>query len=283
MEIQQTPPYARYIRSLGWEILSVETNNIFIKKLPLIGTYAKIQRPTKLPYLPHLIPLLRKYGVTTLAVEPSENCTQSDFSFWTRSVSKFFRIPKSPFLPTKTIRVGLSGTEQHLFRSLSEAKRRAVRKAWKNNIYVTVSSDIDALIAVKNKSAGFLGSITTVGIPTLFSLFSPKNAAVLLAYQKRSDKPPLQGPPLGAILLLWWDSLAYYWIAGSLQRGKTLAVPTLLVWEALRYAKKIGCTQFDFLGVWDERLPEENTSWKGFTRFKEGFGGQHLYYPITTL
>jgi len=60
-----------------------------------------------------------------------------------------------------------------------------------------------------------------------------------------------------------------------------LFAPTLLVWEALKLAKNRGAKQFDFVGVWDERIPNKFHEWKGFTKFKEGFGGAAQYYPLT--
>jgi len=52
------------------------------------------------------------------------------------------------------------------------------------------------------------------------------------------------------------------------------------VWEALKLSRKKGCTQFDFVGVFDERIQNQFQSWKGFTKFKKGFGGKEIYYPI---
>jgi lipid II:glycine glycyltransferase (peptidoglycan interpeptide bridge formation enzyme) len=51
-----------------------------------------------------------------------------------------------------------------------------------------------------------------------------------------------------------------------------------LVWEALKLAKKRGCRIFDFEGIYDERFPKAAASWKGFTKFKEGFGGEKIVY-----
>jgi lipid II:glycine glycyltransferase (peptidoglycan interpeptide bridge formation enzyme) len=79
---------------------------------------------------------------------------------------------------------------------------------------------------------------------------------------------------------VFWEKTAYYWIAGATREGKKLFAPTLLVWEALKVAKRHGMKQFDFVGIWDDRKPTEHHDWLGFTRFKEGFGGTPFYYPI---
>jgi lipid II:glycine glycyltransferase (peptidoglycan interpeptide bridge formation enzyme) len=70
---------------------------------------------------------------------------------------------------------------------------------------------------------------------------------------------------------------------GATKKGKKLFAPTLLVWEALKVSKKRKMKYFDFIGVWDERTPRKNTEWKGFTKFKEGFGGKELYYPMISI
>jgi len=118
-----------------------------------------------------------------------------------------------------------------------------------------------------------MGFITTTGIDKLWPLFAPDHASIALAYDKNQMV-------VGGVLLLHWDNMSYYWIAGATKYGKKLFAPTLLVWEAIRQSKKFKSNWFDFVGVWDERLPREHTEWKGFTKFKEGFGGNTVYYPI---
>ena len=273
MEIQQSPLYKKYIEALHWDVISLDGVNMWIKKIPFLGTLAKIQRPTTLPYLPQLIPLLKKHHVTRVAVEPTLDTNPEQYQQYIKSLSKFFYIHKEPFLPTKTICVDLTPSEKIIFQKFTEAKRRAVRKATKHGVIVKESTDIKDLLLVKNKSAGFLGGITTYGIDKLWDIFYPKNATILLASYR--------GQIIGGILLLFWEDVAYYWIAGATKKGKKLFAPTLLVWEALKVSKKHKMKWFDFIGVWDERLPRKNTEWKGFSKFKEGFGGQTLLYPIS--
>ncbi|MBI5620922.1 peptidoglycan bridge formation glycyltransferase FemA/FemB family protein [Candidatus Gottesmanbacteria bacterium] len=302
MEVQQSPLYAQYIQRLGWNVQKVDGNNLFIKRFPLYGGFAKLQRTTRLPSIRHLLPIFSKYHVRKLSVEPDSYIPQKKFCQWLTELSPHISIVTTPYIPTKTIRVDLAQSLDVIFNRFSEAKRRAVRRAQKNNLQIYESTNIQDLIIIKNKSSGFLGFITTTGIDKLWPIFAPDHAAILLA----SNNPVIARSPagrddaaishcmrllrfsrndnrvIGGILLLFWDNIAYYWIVGATQEGKKLFAPTLLVWEALKLAKKRGCTQFDFVGIWDERLPKENHNWKGFTKFKEGFGGDSLYYPIAT-
>lgn len=282
MEIQQSPPYASYITSLGWHVESVDGSQLFVKQFPLYGGFAKLQRVTRLPTIHDLLPLLSKYRVKKLSVEPDPIIPQKKFSRWLTELSPHISLVNTPYIPTKTIRVDLESPEEKIFMRFSEAKRRAVRRALKNQITVQPSNRIEDLIRIKNKSAGFLGFITTSGIDKLWPNFAPNYAAILLAYRDHGQETRNKKHCVGGILLLFWDTIAYYWIAGATLEGKKLFAPTLLVWEAIKLAKKRGAKQFDFVGVWDERIPKENHNWKGFTKFKEGFGGTELYYPIST-
>lgn len=282
MEIQQSPLYAEYIKKLHWTVIKLQGYNIFIKQFPLYGGLAKLQRFSRLVDPQKLIALLKDYHVRRVIVEPDANVDQQRFSEWINQIGKSFAITKSPYLPTKTIRIDLTAPEDKIFKRFSEAKRRAVRRAIKHHVLIKESPDIHALINIKNKSAGFFGSITTYGIDKLWFIFAPQHASILLAHTQ-IPIPYTLNPKLssvGGILLLFYDSVAYYWIAGATRKGKKLFAPTLLVWEALKLSKKRGCKQFDFVGVWDERMPKQFHEWKGFTKFKEGFGGEPFYYSI---
>lgn len=276
MELQQSPLYQAYIKALHWNVVVVEGSAIFYRRIPFLGTLAKLQRPEHLPYLPKLIMTLKKYGVTSISVEPKQDVPQEEFDDYVLSLKKFFKVISSPFIPTKTIMIDLTPSKQEIFSRFTSPKRRAVRRAEKNNIHITQSHDIRDLIAIKSKGAGMFGSITTHGIDRLWKLFYPKHATILLA--QTDNKKVVAGT-----LLLFWNKTALYWIAGATHEGKKLFAPTLLVWHALQTGKKHNCTAFDFIGVWDERKPHQFSEWKGFTKFKEGFGGTPLYYPISML
>src|SRR3989339_1398319 len=175
MELQQSPLYQAYIKALHWNVVDVDGSVIFYRNIPLIGTLAKLQRPEHLPYVPKLIMKLKELHVTQLSVEPKEDVVQEDFDRYLIALSKFFRIITSPFIPTKTIVIDISGSTKELFSKFTSAKRRAVRKAEKNNITIVESHEINDLIAIKSKGAGMFGAITTHGIDRLWKLFYPKH------------------------------------------------------------------------------------------------------------
>ncbi len=266
MELQQSSIYAKYIAALKWQVIMVDGVQMFYKNIPFMGGLLKIQRPNKLPNI-------TATNVKTIAIEPTKNQNVSAYKTWVKKMEKNYRVVRSEYMPTKTILIDIKPEEETIFAKFSEAKRRAVRKAEKNGVTIEESGDIKKLIRIKNKSGGFLGFITTAGIDKFWDIMAPEHTTILLALNRSRTI-------VGGVLLVFWGNTAFYWIAGATREGKKLSAPTILVWEALKLAKKRSAKQFDFLGVWDERMPRQHGEWKGFTRFKEGFGGSPLYYPI---
>ena len=273
MELQQSPLYAKYIQILGWTIIQVGRVRMFYKHIPLMGGLLKIQRPRHLPKPSLLISIIKTYRIRTIAIEPHPKENLGAYKRWCTNIAKYCKVVRSSYQPTKTLLIDVTPSEDEIYSRFTDAKRRAVRKAVKNGITVEESADIKNLIKIKNKSGGPFGFITTFGIDRFWAIMAPDRATVLLAY---TDTYKL----VGGILLVFWEKTAYYWIAGATKQGKKLFVPTILVWEALKVAKRRGMKQFDFVGVWDERKPREHHEWLGFTKFKEGFGGKPFYYPL---
>jgi len=273
MELQQSPLYETYIQSLHWHVETIENIKIFVRTFPILGGIAKMQRFDTLPDINNMLPMLKKYNVKRFVLEAGPNVNEDVLIRYKNALNTYVRVLETPFIPSKTILVDIHKPENEIFERFLEAKRRGVRRAIKNGVFVIETDTIDELIRVKNKSAGMFGFVTTSGAKNMWQAFQPGHATVLLAYQHHSKQS------LGGIFLIFWKDVAYYWIAGATKKGKKLAAPTLLVWEAIKSARKRKIKYFDFLGVWDERFPSDNRDWLGFTKFKEGFGGNELYYP----
>jgi len=83
---------------------------------------------------------------------------------------------------------------------------------------------------------------------------------------------------VAGVLVLCTKGVASYMYPAVSFQGRRLLCGYLAVWESLQEARRRGCTAFDFEGLYDERFPSLRR-WKGFTAFKERFGGQEISYP----
>ncbi len=268
IDIRQSPKYARFMIDLGWEVEKVGKWRAFVRKFPVIGSFAKIQKIK--PPIPFdgFEKLERKYKVLKFQIAPDILAPN------TKVVQHFtdhqFYTDHSPNIPTQTIQIDLSKSEKMLFNNLTSTKRRAVRRAIKNGVVVKESSDMGSFINIRKKQNSPLGFLLVKEMESLWRNFYPENASLILAHSQQR--------PIAGILLLFYERVAYYWYASSLEIGKKLFAPSLIVWEALKVSKKRGAKIFDFEGIYDERFDKATESWQGFSKFKEGFGGQRITY-----
>ena len=84
---------------------------------------------------------------------------------------------------------------------------------------------------------------------------------------------------LGALFLLRYGDTFYYPYGGTADIHRETMFGTLLMWEAIRLGKRLGCKTFDMWGASAGDDPKD--PWSGFTRFKKGFGGQLVEFENT--
>lgn len=270
-DIRQSPQFAAFMENLGWDVINISGVTAYRKHFAFLGDFIKIPRP-KVPLpISELNGIRNNNRIYRIKLSPFLKVNEKS-DLQSQLKKNRFRTEYFPFNPTTTIHIDLTRQESELFNSFTSAKRRAVRKAIKNNIYIQKTDNLNHFISVRKAQYFPLGFLVTKEMQELWNCFYPRHADLLLAYQKgRND-------PLAGILLLRYDSIAYYWFASALRKGKSLFAPTLLVWEAIKLAKKKNCRIFDFEGIYDERFPKASESWRGFTKFKEGFGGSRVVY-----
>ena len=120
------------------------------------------------------------------------------------------------------------------------------------------------------------------------SFIDKQRAALLLAYHNDI--------PLAGLMVFRYGERAWYFYGASnnLERNR---MPTyLLQFEAMKWAKKHGCTEYDLWGIPDEdeeilekEFSDRSDGLWGVYRFKRGFGGEikrhasaydRVYMPI---
>jgi len=78
------------------------------------------------------------------------------------------------------------------------------------------------------------------------------------------------------IVFILGDTLYYPYGASSSKHREVMA-SNLMMWEAIKFGKKLGLKNFDMWGALSLN-PDSKDPWYGFHKFKEGYGARHVEY-----
>jgi lipid II:glycine glycyltransferase (peptidoglycan interpeptide bridge formation enzyme) len=225
--------------------------------------------------------LCRKKKAVFIKVEPEivdqkSEIKTDDIHYW--------QMNSQSIQPRRTILVDLSGTEEEILARMKQKCRYNIRLAEKKEIIVKETENIDIyyeLMLATGKRDGF-GIHMKEYYQKVFDLFHKEKACALLIAE-------FQNKPLAGLLVFRHGKRAWYLFGASNDEERNRMPTYLLQWEAMRWAKKNGCTQYDLWGVPDEdeeTLEREFESrsdglW-GVYRFKRGFGGR-LFRSAPTM
>ncbi|HEX9617076.1 MAG TPA: peptidoglycan bridge formation glycyltransferase FemA/FemB family protein [Anaerolineales bacterium] len=187
-----------------------------------------------------------------------------------------FRRSAHTIQPRRTLIVDLRGEEQELLARMKQKTRYNVRLAIKRGVIVQPSPDIDLFFRMMRET----GERERFGVHSLayyqraYDLFHPRGECELLLAEYEQT-------PLAALMVFAHGRRAWYFYGASVDTYREFMPTYLLQWEAIRWARALGCTDYDFWGVPDtdeETLESQFTGrsdglW-GVYRFKRGFGGQ---------
>jgi lipid II:glycine glycyltransferase (peptidoglycan interpeptide bridge formation enzyme) len=257
VDIRQSKDYALYLSSIGWIIERTNNTNYFIKKIPLIGSVIKIQRPKEIDFK-KIEELSKKYRAFQIILEPKDNKQKEEIK------KSGFRLSNSPYLPTKTLELNLTKSEKDLLKGLKKDCRRIIEKTKVKIVKVSPEKFQKAW----KKAVGLKRYVPPISqLESLKKTFG-KNSLFITTHDYSA----------GAIFLRAGGK-SYYWQAFANKVGRKNNYQYKIVWEGIIWAKKLSAKVFDFEGIYDARFP--NKSWLGFTHFKKSFGGKETEYPET--
>ena len=186
-----------------------------------------------------------------------------------------------PVQPPRTILVDLTPSEEEILARMKQKTRYNVRLARRKGVIVRTGGmdDVPHFIRLMEETArrdGF--AVRPAAYYRRFvALFVPHDAALLLA--------EVEGEVVAALIVAAWGRTAYYLYGASGARHRNRMPNYLLQWEAMRWARRRGCTQYDLWGIPDADERELEASFRhrsdglwGVYRFKRGFGGRVVRY-----
>ncbi len=256
VDLRQSKTYGKYIESLGW-IVEGENPQIFIRKMGIFGSIAKIQRFKNFDWKT-IKPILKRRRVWMTKIEPIHSDLQS-------LRSNGFRQDSWPMLATKTLRVDLTPSLETIFNQFKKDCRYILRKLITHH-QTLITNDFDNFYEIWKKSA----KIKRLWIPSKKDFDSMVKIFGNNCFCITIDN-------LAGSFVLIHDHVAFYYYSGSLPEGKKLELPYLIIWECMKESKKRGCKIWDFEGIYDARWP--NKGWLGFSHFKKSFGGYEVEFP----
>jgi lipid II:glycine glycyltransferase (peptidoglycan interpeptide bridge formation enzyme) len=255
----QSSAWAEFRREWGNGILETKYGIITLHHLPFtkfkIGIFEKGPTPTK-KMLDDLRTIGRNNNLIFIKLEP--NTAKSD-SLVNLLKDQGLSAGKRFFTPT-TFEIDLTPSEENLLKSFSGKTRYNIRLAQKYGVSVKEDDSNEAfnryleLMLETTKRQNFFAHT-----PRYHKLMwkSLKNAGIAHLLTATYNNQIITT----WILFSWKDHL-YYPYGASTEDHKKVMANNLMMWEAIKFGKKLGLSKFDLWGR------EEG---KGFTKFKEGY------------
>lgn len=233
--------------------------------------------PYKIGYLPRsmhpssqVFSFLQEYGqknkLIFIKVEPYEKTPAID------RPANLVASPHALFPPWTQI-VDLSPTEDELLKHMKQKTRYNIKLAQKKGVVVKEMSTDEGFNIFQKlyfdtcKRQKYFGH-TTKYHEIIWNSLKNNIAHLLIAFYENT--------PLAAYELFHFHDRFYYPYGGTSAEYRNLMAANLLMWEAILLGKRLGSKKFD---MWGSLPPEYDSKhdWAGFTRFKEGYGGEFVH------
>jgi lipid II:glycine glycyltransferase (peptidoglycan interpeptide bridge formation enzyme) len=255
----QTSAWAEFRREWGNEILETKYGILTLHRLPFtnkkIAMFEKGPIPTK-EMLTDLKKIGKEKNLVFIKLEP--NCVKSDRLVGLMQ-SEGAVVGRRLFTPT-TFWIDLTPSEEDLMKSFSSKTRYNIRLAGKKG--VTVKEDnsdkaFERYLELTSETVSRQG----------FYAHSEKYHRLMWGILKKAGIAHLmtatyQNEIITTWILFAWKKFLYYPYGASTEKHKEVMANNLMMWEAIKFGRKLGLTTFDLWGR------EEG---KGFTKFKEGY------------
>ena len=273
MHILQSPQWVQFRRRTPSvkKVLGSEGSFVYVHRIPHSPlTVAYMPRPVSFGNIEGVKAACKKERAVFLKIEPAlENSGLG--------VGNSEYRPGDPVLPRHTIYVNLSRPEGELLEAMHEKTRYNIRLAQKKKIRITEGENLEGFVELLGKTETRQGfySHPPGYYKTLWETLRPFEMVYLLS----AHPPDAPDAFAAAVMLLRYRDFLYYAYGGSDPKYREFMAPHLLHWEAIKLGKRLGCKTYDLWGSY-RNSPDESDPWWGIYRFKSGFGGQEVTFPL---
>lgn len=187
------------------------------------------------------------------------------------------QIGRALFTPY-TFVIDLTQTEEALIAKMKNKTRYNIKVALKHGVQILED----------NSDQGFKQYLTLLAETTKRQQFYAHTKNYQLGmWQKMHGagiahllKAEYQGKVLATWVVFKFQDRLFYPYGASSREHREVMASNLLMWEAMRFGKRLGCKTFDLWGALGPE-PDPKDPWLGFHRFKEGYGGAYTHFVGT--
>lgn len=280
VHILQTSAWGQLKSEFGWDVTRLVIGDcgaqILFRRAPLGFNIAYIPRGPVGDWgviAPEIDILCRKRRSIFLKIEPDIwEAEEGDDRRFDASGCKF---SSHSIQPPRTLIVDLHGDEEAILGRMKQKTRYNIRLSLKRGVIVRPTAEIEKfydLVRVTSARDQF-GVHSLPYYQKCYEVFHPRGECELYLAE-------YEGQPLAGLMVFAHGKRAWYFYGASSNEYRELMPTYLLQWEAIRWAKKQGCEQYDLWGVPDFDLDNLESNFTkrsdglwGVYRFKRGFGG----------
>ena len=258
----------------------VDGFTLTIHKVPktkfTIGYLPKGNAPSK-----EVIAELNKIGreQNCIFIQLKPNVVNGSHSMVGTNLSRSFH----PLFTQYTFVLDISKNEEELLKSFHPKTRYNIKVAQKHNVTVKEETSDEAFKKylrlteeTTNRQQFFAHtpSYHTKMWETLGNKTGGLSAHLFTAtYKPEGQKEEM----LASWILFVFKNFLYYPYGASSSKYRNVMASNLIMWEAIRFGKKMGLTYFDMWGALGPN-PATKDPWYGFHKFKEGYGATHTEF-----
>ncbi len=255
----QTKAWEEFRKNTGNEVTRIDGNLLTLHKIPFlnkkIAIFEKGPAPTS-KMLSELKTFGKKNNLIFIKLEPNIVFDQKSVALL-RAAGAIKG--KTLFTPT-TFWIDLTKSEDELLKSFGSKTRYNIRLAEKRGVIVTEDNSDEAF-------EKYLELTKETTARDKFFAHSEKYHRLLWETLKKAGIAHMLVAKYNKEIVVTWmlfvhDGFLYYPYGASTHKYKNVMAPNLMMWEAIKFGKKMGLKTFDLWGR------EEG---KGFTKFKEGY------------
>ncbi len=226
--------------------------------------------------LDKLIEIGKNYNCIFIQIEPNVEKNTKEYNF------KHLYRAAHPLFTKYTFILDLTKSEEELLKNMHPKTRYNIKLAEKKGVIITEDNSDEAFgeylrlteeTTTRQKFYAHGKKYHELMWKTIKAKTS-RNGQDLTAHLLKAT---YQGKTLAAWILFVLGDTLYYPYGASSSENREVMASNLMMWEAIKFGKKLGLKKFDMWGALGEK-PDPKDSWYGFHRFKEGYGAKHTEF-----